>query len=263
MIRTCLRSSWIAFVWIIFFMVNASALLAHDLWIEPATYQSSPGKEVTMTLGYGHQFPATDFLADEYLDEAYMLGPDGKRIDIAGTADTAYKPLHPPAENGAYIAVVTMNGRYWTKTTQGYQGGKSKVDVKNAISCTHSLKYSKSIINLGSGPDHHLSNWLGHDLEILPLGNPARLKKGDSVPIQVLFHGKPLPKAQVFATYAGFSDKSHTYAYSTQTDSEGKADIQAHSSGAWLVKVNHRDEYPNPEKCDEYSFTATLTFEIQ
>jgi len=34
-------------------------------------------------------------------------------------------------------------------------------------------------------------------------------------------------------------------------------------SGVWLIKAGHTVPYPDPEECDQYSYSATLTFEVK
>jgi len=238
-------------------------VLAHDMWVDVRDYTPAPGEEVTMVLAYGHHLPAHGFLPKESLDEIYLLDPKGNRMEIQAYSDVEYKSQKALAQEGAYMVVAARKGGFWTKTTDGYQPGKSKQGLKNVIGCTYSAKYSKAIVNIGAGTGDLLAKPLGHELEIVALADPARLRGGDMLPVKVLFRKKPLSGAQVLATYVGFSREKNTFAYATKTDASGMAKIRVATPGAWLVAVHHKDDYPNPAECDQYSFAATLTFEIQ
>jgi uncharacterized GH25 family protein len=241
----------------------AAPVLAHDMWIDVRDYTPAPGEVVTMTLAYGHYLPAREFLPKEYLDEIYLLDPNGNRLEIQGCSDVEFKTQKVLAQEGTYLVVATQKGRFWTKTTDGYQPGKSKKGLKNVIGCTYSAKFSKAIVNVGARPGDLLAKPLGHELEIVPLADPGTLRSGDMLPVKVLFRNKPLSGAQVLATYVGFSREKNTFAYATKTDAAGTAGIRVATAGAWLVAVHHKDDYPDPAECDQYSFAATLTFETQ
>jgi uncharacterized GH25 family protein len=245
-----------------FLLLTAAPVSAHDMWIEVRDYTPAPGEEITMTLAYDHHLPAREFLPKERLGEIYLLRPDGSRAGIAGYSEVEYKPEAAPADKGSYLVVATQKGGFWTKTTEGYQSGKSKKDVKDAIACTYSAKSAKAIVNVGAPGGAVLSKTLGQDLEIVPQADPATLRGGDYLPVKVLFKGKPLAGADVVATYVGFSREKNTFAYATKTVADGTAKIRMATAGAWLVAAHHKEEYPDRATCDENSFAASLTFEI-
>jgi hypothetical protein len=66
----------------------------------------------------------------------------------------------------------------------------------------------------------------------------------------------------VYATYVGFSSDG-AWAYTTRTNKEGIGSIRLLNAGIWVLKANTKLPYPTPEEADEYSFTASLTFEIR
>jgi len=235
---------------------------AHDMWIEVRDYTPAPGEEITMTLGYDHHLPAREFLPKERLGEIYLLRPDGSRAEIKAYSEVEYKP-QAAAGTGSHVVVAVQKGAFWTKTTEGYQSGKSRKEVKEAIACTYSAKFSKAVVNVGAPAGETLGKPLGHDLEILPLADPAVLRGGDFLPIKVLYKGKPLGGADVVATYVGFSREKNTFAYATKSAADGTAKIRMATTGVWLVAAHYKEDYPDPAVCDQNSFAASLTFEIQ
>lgn len=244
-------------------LFSASFALAHDAWIEVRDYTPAPGEELTMVIANDHYFPARSFMSRENIDEFYLLTPDGRRLNTESYSDLEYKAAKSLTQQGAYLAVLNPKANFFTKTTEGYQRGKSKKGLKNVISCKYSAKFSKAVVNVGAGAGTLLFKPLGHDLEIVPLADPATLRGGDMMPIQVFYKGRPLGGTQVLATYIGFSREKNTFAYATKTAADGKANIRIATPGAWLVAVHNGEDYPDPEVCDENSFGASLTFEIQ
>jgi uncharacterized GH25 family protein len=247
------------------FIIGFSGTMAsaHDMWIEVRDYTPHTGEEVTMTLGYGHYLPAREFLPQDYLDEIYVLNPKAKKIDVKKYSEVEYKVDAELKPAGSYLVVAAQKGRFWTKTTEGYQSGKSKKGLKDVISCTYSAKFGKAIVNMGKGGEGVISKPVGHELEIIPLKDPAALRVGDPLPVKILFREKPVKNHQVLATYVGFSRDKNTFAYATKTNAQGVAVIKMLSAGAWLVATHQKDSYPDISECDTYSLAASLTFEIQ
>jgi len=138
-----------------------------------------------------------------------------------------------------------------------------KTGLKEVILSVYSEQYAKSLISVGEKEDDSFSKPIGHKLEIIPLKNPYFLKVGDFLPVKVLFEGKPARFVSVYATYMGFST-GDDFAYATSTDSEGIAKLRIIHWGPWLIKANVRIPAPDDlkDKCNEVSYTATLTFEV-
>jgi len=236
---------------------------AHDMWLEVRDYTPQVGEEITLTLAYGHHFPARGFMAEEDLDEIYMLDPEGKKIGIKSFSEVEFKGEKSLKKEGTYLIVAKKKGGFSTKTTEGYKRGQSKKGLNNVITCTYSAKYSKAIVNVGKAGDKTFSKALGHELEIIPLADPGNLQEGDYLPIKVMFKGKPLSSTHVFGTYLGFSTEKNTFAYTTKTSKEGIAKIKMLKSGAWLITTSHIEDYPDPKECDQYKFGSALTFEVK
>jgi uncharacterized GH25 family protein len=81
----------------------------------------------------------------------------------------------------------------------------------------------------------------------------------------VLHNGKPLDESvMVYATYMGFSNKTDVFAYTAWASSKkGIAEIRLLQPGTWMVFTNHKLPYPDAESADQYSYQATLTFEVK
>lgn len=243
--------------------VTCRQAIAHDMWLDVRDYTPGVGEEITLTLAYGHHFPARGFMAKEDLEEIYMLDRKGKRIGIKGYSEVEFKGEKPLKQEGTYMVVAKRKGGFFTKTTEGWQRGHSKEGLKNVIECTYSDKYSKAIVNVGREGGKTFSTVLGHDLEIIPLADPGDLVEGDYLPVKVTFKGKPLAYIPVYATYLGFSTEKNAFAYTTKTTPEGTAKIRILKSAVWLITASHIEDYPNPKECDQYKFASSLTFEVK
>ncbi|MDR2422062.1 MAG: DUF4198 domain-containing protein, partial [Deltaproteobacteria bacterium] len=100
-------------------------------------------------------------------------------------------------------------------------------------------------------------------LEIVPLSNPASLKAGGSLKVQVLFEGKPLAREAVLGDFRGFNPAGSwglAKAFYCMTDKNGEVDFLPVKDGLWILKVRHA--VPNKDKSEavETVYLSNLTF---
>jgi uncharacterized GH25 family protein len=245
------------------FLLATAPLHAHYMWLNVNDY--TPGEKTTakFTVGWGHHFynPVGDILAgDDRLGEIYLIDPAGSTIGIDPVNEFRYESAGRLAA-GTYLAMVKRKEGFSTKTSEGYKQ-QSRKGLKDVIHARYIGMYGKAIINVDNSSEARvLETPVGDPLEFIPLDNPADLKAGDYFRFKLLFNGKPVAE-YVNATYVGFSQEDD-WAYSTRTNSDGIGEIKILHSGPWILKANHKAEYPDPEEADEYSYTSSLTFEIR
>lgn len=243
------------------FFSNASA---HFLTVNVDKYYPKVGEEVTISIGMEHQFPAKESCEVEKMEKMYLIGPDGKQIDLAMKPEGEKKLVAPVRikfdKPGAYLVVAEKKKGFVSKTTDGYQQ-KSKKELQNVIKSYWSEGHAKAIIVVGKSSGDAYKKSINWRFQVFPSADPGKLKKGDSLNASVTLDGKPLD-TEVQATFAGFSAEKNAFAQKVKTD-KGSAKIELSSSGAWLIKANHSMPYSDPEEADEYSFTSTVTFGIK
>jgi len=244
--------------------VHATAGHAHDMWINMQSYMVDKSKPAVLTVSSAHSFvvPGAEFMARDRIDKVGFWGPDGKELPAAPQGDTQYQSRAPLELQGSYVTVVTPHNGFSSKTTAGYQQGKSKKDLTDVIECRYSEKYSKALFTVGAPGGETFSRVLGHKMEIVPLKDPATLKEGDDLPVKVLLEGKPAA-TYIYGTYAGFSNESNTFAYTTHTDKEGIAKVGMIKAGIWLLLVKQEQPYPDAAVCDKLTHAASLTFQVR
>lgn len=238
-------------------LLAVSPVLAHDMWITLDNPQVD--KPLHIVAGYGHTFPDDEGTDKERLTPAYVLGSRGEVAAKPGQGldFVTVKPL--PA--GSYLVVGGRSAQWYSKTPEGYKDlPKSK--CPEALKCLRSAKYAKAVLNLG-GAAGDVSRPVGQTLEVVPLANPAALKPGGELPVKVLFEGKPLANAEVFASFAGFSGRKNTFAFFSKTDNEGMAWVKPWHPGLWMVVAKYRTPFADPKECDEDMHAASLTFEVK
>ena len=233
---------------------------AHFPWINVDNYSPDTGDSSHITIGWGHRYPLGGFLKKGDLESIVIIDPDGKKEAVASLSDLEFQPESNFSKPGAYLVAAKRKTGFYTKTTQGGKR-QSKEGLRNVIKCSRSQMCMKAIINVDDGQGK-VDSKVGHPLEIIPLANPAELKAGDYLPVQVLLQGKPY-NGRIFATYMGFSTEKDVFAYTSKTDRQGKGRIRILQPGVWLIKAEHQQPYPDQDVCDVESFIATLTLEVK
>lgn len=124
-------------------------------------------------------------------------------------------------------------------------------------------RYIKTLVSAGEGSDQAVSAVIGQTIELVPLENPYAKKKGESVRFRLLFRGKPLANALVAATYDGYSQTAHTYAFSARTNADGVVTVPLSHGGPWLVRTVHMLPVQGEKDFDWESWWASVTFEVR
>lgn len=239
-------------------LLTAASAHAHFPWVAVPDYSLATNKTSPVHIMTGHSFPLDSILEEDRLGSLELVHPDGSR---SGLEKSGAMYMTPELKGGgAYVLLATQKSSFYTRTKSGGKR-QSKEGLSDVIKCSYSARTMKAVLNVGAG-DGMLSSTFDQPLEIIPLTNPVRLRVNDYLDVQVLLHWKPY-NGMVYATYSGFSPEEHTYAYAVTTNDEGKASIRILATGAWLVRANVEQPYPDTRICDVESYNATLTFGIQ
>lgn len=245
--------------------VSAASLLlvsgvagAHYPWLLVGNpYPHKEGQEAKVYVGMGHVYPLDSFMEKERLENLKLITPAGVTSDLLAKNEVEYR-TEPLNQAGVHMVIANQGKGYFTKTRQGGER-KPKTGLSDVVRCFYSDNTMKAVFGEGDGAV--LTRPVGHSLEIVPLANPAVLKVGDELPVQVLYRGQPY-EGMVFATYEGFSTNG-AYAYSIGTDAQGKAAIRLLDRGRWLIYSRVEQSYPDPAVCDVEAFNSTLTFSLR
>ena len=234
---------------------TAAPAWAHYPWI---TASGDAESETTFRLGIGHVFPKDGPLAADRVAGIRLVGVDGD-VETLVLEDREIHPL-PKGADGARLIVAEQTPGFWSRTPEGGRPS-SRQQYADAFSCTESVNVMKAVV--GRGSSKAWRHQQGHALELVPAQDPAALKAGDPLAIEVAWHGEPW-QGEVKATYAGYDGRSDDgYALTLQTDGDGVARFVPAASGYWLVRAHAGEDYPDPSVCDRRSYYSTLTFVIR
>jgi uncharacterized GH25 family protein len=241
---------------------------AHELILKPSSFSAKPGDELAVELQSTHVFIVKEEVENVSRIEAGVFA-DGK------LAKSELKENEPelridfsvkiPDGDSATLVVANKIGDIWCVTPDGWKEGTRKEVEAQGIKVTRASltdKFTKTFIN-PSKSDKNFATVVGQELEVVPITNPADIKVGEFFKVKVLFKGQPAAMP-VYATYDGFvKEFENTYAYSTQSDSEGIANIKITSPGVWIVRAA-KDNEPGVEgEYEVRNLRSILTIEVK
>ena len=257
------------------FLIGLAGLLqAHDLYVMPSTFAPARGAIITVGFHVGDSFPESEVSGrvDRLRDPKLMwaggsgaignlrvdgkrdvgdveAGGDGESIAAVSTLPTLIKL--PAAKFTEYLREEGLTETIgWRE-----QHGESSKPGKERYS-----KYAKAILLSGkaNGFGNHAAGFV---IEIIPEKDVYRLKAGASLPIQVLFRGKPAAGVQTESAWASNGRSKSTVV--GRTGADGRLEVPLPTAGLWRIHTIKMERCAEPTVADWESFWASTTFEVK
>lgn len=238
----------------------SSPVRAHDMWV----VTDVAGAQGKICARIGERFPdsVNSVTADRV--RQFAVHTEAGRHELSGSfADNQFcAPLPAGVTNGLVEMVVqprinSIDARRFAEFVKGeglsHVVGEARTN--GPVTYLYS-RYSKLLFGQLSG---RATRPMGHLLEIIPDTDPASLKAGAALRVQVMFLGKPLARAQVAAAHEGASGEAFEFPVKATTDENGWATLQLTRPGLWYARLIHTIPSADPE-FQWHHFFATLTF---
>jgi uncharacterized GH25 family protein len=246
---------------------------AHDYWFQPDAFFVAPGKVVELRLLMGDDFVMEEerpYQKKATLRFQRIAGKDA--TNLAGEEDKKPFARLTLREAGTHL-IALDRGSFLIKLEAGKFNKYLKEEGLDAVleerrkagedkspGRERYSRYVKTLIGVGDRPDATPLRAIGQKLELVPRANPLGLKRDDSLTVQVLFDGKPLAGATVFACHR---EKEKTATQREKTDAEGLATFKMDKSGPWLIHLVHMRRAVKDADADWESFWGSLTFSLK
>ncbi len=235
-----------------------STASAHEFIIKPQLWNNyTSGQTVPFSVSSCHIFMTSEEI--EPIQHVAVTF-NGAKLDL--TENKSFLTLDGAVKlekAGTAVLAGHREGIIWSKTTKGWVEGLPK-DGAGLIFANKYEKFAKALLPV-DGDSTGFDTVVGHQLEIVPVDDPAKAHAGDLLRVKILYNGQPL-STEVFATYDGFTDTPNSYAYYTECDDQGIATIKLTSTGLWMVRVQAKEKLEDP-KLNEHVIRSVLVFPVK
>lgn len=239
----------------LFIVLLALPVFAHDFWIEPSSFQPTPGEEVSLSLRVGEHFKGDPVTRRAARIESFVVR-DGER-ERAVNGIEGGNPAGVVELDGAGVAVVGYRGkatphRLAAEAFNRYLREEGMDDLRatsQAAQREHFYRFAKTFLRAGEGAA--VPAPLGYRIEIQPLTDPFA---SGPLKVQLTLDEKPLAGALITAMHRDGREP-----LTARTDAAGAVTLNL-GSGVWLLKSTHVMRV-DADTHDWDSLWASLTFE--
>lgn len=255
----------------------SDAAYAHDFWIEPSAFRSTPGNRIDLRLLIGEpgavEHWATewrkivslqDFGPHHVIDRLASIQPlDGaeptiQRIDASfdlsevGTHIIAFTSAHAAndLDPAAFNKYVDHEGLVLIREHRRLNRRRNE-HGREIYS-----RRAKALVQVGDVITDTVSKPIGQTLEIVPTINPYLLKADEPLRARIWFHGRPLVGASVVLESLG---PQAIHGTPIVSDKDGLVTFQHPGAGAWKINVVWSYPITDP-RADYETIFASLTF---
>jgi nickel transport protein len=239
--------------------LTAGAAQAHDVWITT----TGPDEARRAVVNYGHPQSRPPAVADK-IANFVAITASGRTSLLgglsSGQSDGAAVVVSAPFDDTAHaILAVRYDNGYWVEMADNVFHNVSRRFLPGAVDSMWSMKFAKTV----TGPGAPFDNTVGHEIELVPLSDPATARPGDMFRVRVLFHGKPLANGEV-ERGDGITPIAEKDIPKFTTGEDGIAAIPIVKSGPHLLAIDHRVEPSlTPELAAADLYNATLWFVVR
>lgn len=262
-------------------MAFASSLVAHEMWIEPVSFEIQAGGYLKAHEKVGQKFKGNSYSYLESSFEQFNITQNGKTRPIKSRLGN--KPVVNEVIDKEGLLIInavssgyelTYNSKEKFENFLQYEGlgwvreAHKKRGLPETGFKEFYKRYVKSLVKVGHGKGNDKA--LGMQIEWVAETNPysERVKTEKGVSLQLLWQGKPLANTHVnvFNKPDHRAGKDQTIKTTHQTDDEGKVFIPRAAGGIFLISAVKMLE-PNAEVKQQtnavwQSFWASITYQL-
>jgi uncharacterized GH25 family protein len=250
---------------------------AHDFWLQPSDYWIHSQALDSMTLQVGHgPFRQRSPIAARRIVRYEVITPLGAVVDLRGqlqlgepTKDGDFRLEEP----GTHMLVLQTDDRAQAHLpsirfndylqAEGLTPALEMRKQQHRVDDDGSERYSrcaKAIVEVGlaNAASHaQVLKPVGLPLEIVPEVNPYDVPRPSTLPVRIIYEGRPLVGALVKLTNLEHDASPFEVRL---TDLVGRAVFAMPHSGTWLVNVIWTRPLPPSDEVDFETIFSSLTF---
>jgi uncharacterized GH25 family protein len=267
----------------IFFLLSiglaaAGFAAAHETFIIPddSSKEYRAGDTAVLAGVSSHYFAVGEEIEPPETVEMYVYknGVRGPDIPLEANRDRLwYEGRYRLADDTPVVAVFrSIGGFYSILTDGGYAGGnRSQALAANPGKTVQVSRYFTKWGKLYLNPDRNdqtFSRPLGLDFEIVPLNNPAVMRRNSRISLRVLYKGRPWAGGEVKAAWDYYDYRTmDAWAHTGTTNADGEVTFRLDHADRgkpvlWIFQAGDTRPSSRPD-VDEDNLKATLVFAVK
>jgi uncharacterized GH25 family protein len=259
-------------------LIFAGFVFAHETFVIPgdSSKDYKAGDTATLVGVSSHYFAVGEELEPPATVEMYIYknGAKGANIPLEANNDRVwYEGKYRLADDTPVIAVFRSIGGYYSILTDGSYSDGNRAEAlaanpdKAVQTSRYFTKWGKLYLNPNKS-DKTFREPLGFDFEIVPLNNPADMKRNSKISLRVLYKGKPWANGEVKATWDYYD--YHTmdvWAHTGTTNAAGEVTFKLDHTNMkkpvlWIFQAGDMRK-SSQTGIDEDNLKATLVFRVE
>ena len=251
-----------------FVALTCQAALAHDMWIEPATFIPETGDIIALKLKVGQNLLGDPLARDSQLIKRFIVYDGNELKPVVGRDGGNPAGFIRPTQPGLLVigyhsnpstvdeAAEKFNQYLQEEGLDAIAALRAKTNQTNAPVREMFSRCAKSLLLSGPPSATQADKTLGFTLELVAERNPYLLRGGEDLPIRLTYQNHPLPGALVVAMNKANPGEK----ISARTGADGRVRLKLKPSGMWMVKAVHMIPAPAGADAQWQSYWASLTF---
>ena len=245
--------------------------VAHDFWVEPADFRPLPETRVDVRLREGVGFRGNTL---PYIKEWFR---DFSSVSASGREDVDSLPGNDPAATlrvaaGGLLLGYESQRNFTTLEPELFNQYLEEEGIEfiraeriaagedDEAAPEYFVRCAKALLHAGDvrADDRTWATVMGYRLELVPTENPYRKVPGNALTFELLLGNAPAEGLLLQA----FTREDPERIQRIRTDAAGRATIELHSPGTWLVKAVSIQPIVGSPQAKWLSHWASFLFEL-
>jgi uncharacterized GH25 family protein len=259
-------------------LVFAGFAFAHETFIIPGdSSKDYKAGDIAVLIGLSsHYFAVGEEIEAPDTVEMYVYknGVKGANIPLEANHDRLwYEGKYRLSDDTPVTAIFRSIGGFYSILTDGSYADGNRAQAlaanpgKSVQTSRFFTKWGKLYLNPNKN-DKTFSRPLGLDFEIVPLDNPANMKRNSKITLQVLYKGQPWANGEVKATWDYYDYHAmDVWAHNAKTNANGEVTFRLDHANLkkpilWIFQAGDMRKSSQAD-VDEDNLKATLVFAVK
>ena len=249
----------------------ATLLMSHEFWLQPDKFIYRAGDDVNLRLLVGENFEGENWNGNKQSVQSFHLHLHDVTDDLSrqvgeDVGDSLRFSIH---EEGTYMITYNSTNKYIELKPDEFlaylkeDGLQDAIDYRNANNESDSMgreNYQRSVKTLFQVGDlisgiHKKQTNL--PIDIIPLSNPYKFKRGDTLTVRILFQKQPLSNSLIKVWHRV---NNETEKIELLSDENGEIRFHVKAIGSWMISTVKLIRLPQGNEAQWQSYWGSLTF---